>query len=95
MSSVKRYNLTKVRLLHLLEELKADSIEVGSVCVPPGYSKTNIESMMETILDMKTIPEDISNSLAGSQTGGILVWGPHHPYPVLFFPFLGLFSHYI
>ena len=66
MSSVRRYSLTKVRLLHLLEELKANSIEVGSLCVPPGFSKTNIESMMETILDMKTIPEDLSNSLAES-----------------------------
>ncbi len=83
MSSVRRYNLTKVRLLHLLEELKANSIEVGSLCVPPGSSKTNIEGMMKTILDMKTVPEDLSNSIAESRTGGILFWGPHHRYLVM------------
>ena len=75
MSSVRRYNLSRIRLLHLLEELKADSVEVGSLCVPPGFSKTNIEGMMEMILDMKTIPKDISNSIVESQTGGILFWG--------------------
>ncbi|MFH1032003.1 MAG: Vms1/Ankzf1 family peptidyl-tRNA hydrolase [Chloroflexota bacterium] len=83
MSTVRRYNLTKVRLLHLLEELKADSIEVGSLCVPPGFSQTNIQSMMETILNVKKTPEDLSISLAQSQTGGILFWGPHHKYLVM------------
>jgi hypothetical protein len=83
LSSVRRYNLSKARLLHLLEELKAASIEVGSVCIPPGFSQTNIESMMETVLDMRTIPENLSNSLAASQTGGIIFWGPHHRYLVV------------
>ena len=83
MLSVRRYNLTKVRLLHLLEELKANSIEVGSLCVPPGSSKTNIEGMMETILDMKTVPEDLSKSIAESQTGAIVFWGPQHRYLVM------------
>ncbi len=83
MSSVRRYNLSKVRLLHLLQELKANSIEVGSLCVSPGSSKTNIEGMMETILDMKTVSADLSNSIAESRTGGILFWGPHHRYLVM------------
>ena len=83
MTDVRRYNLGKIRLLHSLEELEADSVKVGSLCVPPGFSKTNIESMMETILDMKTIPEDLFNSLAESQTGGILFWGRHHRYLVM------------
>jgi peptide subunit release factor 1 (eRF1) len=83
MSSAIRYNLTKARLLHLLEKLKANSIEVGSLCVPPGSSKTNIEGMMETIMDMKTVPEDLSTSIAASQTGAIVFWGPHHRYLVM------------
>lgn len=83
MLSVSRYNLTKVRLLHLLEELKANSIEVGSLCVTPGSSKTSIEGMMEKILDIKTLPEDLSRQIAESQTGGILFWGPHHRYLVM------------
>ncbi len=38
---------------------------------------------METIVDMKTIPEDISKSIADSPTGAILFWGPHHRYLVM------------
>src|SRR3990172_69493 len=83
MPSAKRYNLTKVRLLHLLEELKANSIEVGSLCVPPGSSKKDIEDMMATLLDKETVPEDLPSSLVGSKTGGIVFWGPHHRYLVM------------
>ena len=83
MPSARRYSLTKVRLLHLLEELKANSIEVGSLCLPPGSSKTNIEGMMAELLDKETVPEDLSTSLAESQTGGMVFWGPHHRYLVM------------
>lgn len=83
MLSGSHYNLTRVKLLHLLEELKANSIEVGSLCVPPGSSRTSIETMMETIVDMKTAPEDLAGSIAGSRTGAILFWGPHHRYLVM------------
>ncbi len=83
MLAVSRYNLTKVRLLHLLEELKANLVEVGTLCVPPRSSKTNIEGMMKTVMDMITVPEDLSDSIAESQTGGILFWGPHHWYLVM------------
>jgi hypothetical protein len=83
MLSVSRYNLTKIRLLHLLEELKANSIEFATLCVPPQSSETNIKGMMETVLDIKTIPEDLSSSIAESPTGGILFWGSHHWYLVM------------
>ena len=83
MSSARRYNLNKVKLLHLLEELKANSIEVGSLCVLPGSSKTDIKGMMETVLDMKTVPEDLADSILESQTGAIVFWGPHHRYLVM------------
>ncbi|MDD5590313.1 MAG: Vms1/Ankzf1 family peptidyl-tRNA hydrolase [Dehalococcoidales bacterium] len=39
--------------------------------------------MLETIMDMKTIPEDLSNLIAESRTGGILFGGPHHRYLVM------------
>ena len=83
MSSARRYNLTKVRLLHLLEELKANSIGVGSLCVPPGSSKAEIEGMMATLLGKETVPEDLPSSLVGSKTGGIVFWGSHHRYLVI------------
>ena len=83
MASARRYNLNKVRLLHLLEELKANSIEVGSLCLPLGSSKTDLEGMMAMLLDKEAVPEDLSTSLAESQTGGIVFWGPHHRYLVM------------
>jgi peptide subunit release factor 1 (eRF1) len=83
MLSVNRYSLSKPRMLHLLEELKANSIEVGSLCVQPGTSQRDIEGMMETILDIKSVPNDLASSMAQSETGGILFWGPHHRYLVI------------
>jgi hypothetical protein len=78
-----RYKLTRTRTLHLLETLKANSIEVGSLCVPPRSSKINIEGLMETIVEVETVPADISEAMANSPTGGILFWGPHHRYLVM------------
>jgi peptide subunit release factor 1 (eRF1) len=82
MLSVRRYNLTRVRLLRLLEELKANPIEFGTICVPPGSSITKIEGIMET-LDMKNGPEDLSRSIAQSPTGGIIFFGTHQWYLVM------------
>jgi peptide subunit release factor 1 (eRF1) len=78
-----RYRLSKVKLLRLLDELKANSIEVGSLCIPPKSSKTNTGDMMETIVDARTIREEISELIADSSTGAILFWGPHHRYLVM------------
>lgn len=83
MLSVSRYTLTKVKLLLLLEKLKANPIEVGTLCVPPRSSKTNIEELMETVLDMETVPQDLSSSMAESPTGGTLFWGPSHWYLII------------
>jgi peptide subunit release factor 1 (eRF1) len=83
MSDASRYRLPKVRLLHLLEELKANSIEVASLCIPPKCSETTIKRMMESILDMKTVPGDLYDSIAESPTGAILFWGPRHRYLVM------------
>lgn len=83
MSSTKRYELTRARLLHLLEELKANSIEVGSLCVPPGSSRPDVESMVAMLLNEGAAPEDLATSLTGSETGGIVFWGPRHRYLVI------------
>jgi peptide subunit release factor 1 (eRF1) len=81
--SATRYKLSKTRLLHLLDELKANSIEVASLCIPPTSSRTDIEHMMESIVNIKTVPEDISKSVAESPTGAIMFWGPRHRYLVM------------
>jgi hypothetical protein len=83
MLSASRYKLTKARMLRLLEGLKASSIEVASLCIPPAYSHINIEGLLETIVDIKTIPADLSKSMAESPTGSMLFWGPHHRYLVM------------
>ena len=83
MPPASRYKLPKVRLLHLLDELKANSIEMASMCVPPKTSKASIEEMMESVLDMKTVPGNLAESMASSPTGAILFWGPRHRYLVL------------
>jgi peptide subunit release factor 1 (eRF1) len=81
--SATRYKLTKVRLLHLLDELKANSIEVASLCIPPTSSKNEIENLMESIVNIESVPEDISKSISESPTGAVLFWGPQHRYVVM------------
>jgi peptide subunit release factor 1 (eRF1) len=83
MLSGSHFKLSKVRTLHLLEELKANSIETGSLCIPPGSSKINIEGLMETIVDLQAVPEDLSKSIVNSPTGAILFWGPRHRYLIM------------
>ena len=83
MLTVNRYKLSKVRLLHLLEELKASSIEMASLCVPPRSPDVNTRGLVETIADSDDIPEDLIRSMAESPTGAMLFWGPHHRYLVM------------
>jgi hypothetical protein len=83
MLSVSHYSLPKVRLLHLLEELKAGSVTTGTLCIPAGASRTNVEEMIAEALDMKSAPADLPQSLTMSKTGGIVFWGQSHWYLVL------------
>jgi peptide subunit release factor 1 (eRF1) len=83
MFSAQHYKLSKVSLLHLLDELKDDSIKVGSLCIPPGSSRNNISGMLETLVDTTSVPEDIAGYIMNSPTGGMLFWGSHHRYLVL------------
>lgn len=83
MLSARRYTLTRVRLLHFLEDLKADSVNAGSICVPLGSSEINIGSNFKKVFDIKTIPEDLPRSIAQSPTGGMVFWGSNHWYLVM------------
>jgi peptide subunit release factor 1 (eRF1) len=80
---ITRYLLNKPRLLHLLEELKANSIEVGSLCLPPRLSLSVVEDMLEAIINNKSICQDIAKPVSISPTGAVLFWGPHHRYLVM------------
>jgi peptide subunit release factor 1 (eRF1) len=81
--SAVRNKFTKARMLRLLDELKANSIEVASLCVPPKSSIKEIGGLMESLADIETLPEEISKSIIESPTGAILFWGPHHRYLVM------------
>ncbi len=81
--SVSRYKLSRGRLLHLLEELSARPAEMASLYLPPGSPRINIEGLLETILDIKTAPEDLAGIMAESPAGAVLFWGPHHHYLIL------------
>ena len=73
-------------MLHLLDELKDNSIRVGSLCIPPGFSKTDVKGMLETLVDTSKITEDISEYIVNSPTGAMIFWGPEHRY-LVFPPF--------
>ena len=83
MLSANRYRLSRTGVLRLLEKLKADSAETASFCVTPGSPKTVVEGILETILDINTLPEGLSDSISKSPTGAILFWGAHHRYLVM------------
>jgi hypothetical protein len=78
-----RYKLSKIRLLHLLEELKSNSIETGSLCLPPKSSPAGIKKALEILVDNKSLHQDIAAAAAESPTGAMLFWGPHHRYLVM------------
>jgi hypothetical protein len=84
--SANHYKLSKVSMIHLLDELKDNSIQVASLCIPPGSSKVNVSGMLETLADTSTIKEDISEYIINSPTGAMLFWGSQHRY-LVFPPF--------
>jgi peptide subunit release factor 1 (eRF1) len=83
MISAVRYNMPKTRMLHLLEELLSSGNEVASVCIPPRLAKIEIEGLMETVVDLKSLPEDVARYMFESPTGAVLFWGQHHRYVVM------------
>jgi len=82
MLSALRYSLNKNRMLHWLEELHRNSIEVASLCLPPGLDNPTIAALLETA-EVRNLQEDIVKAVGESATGAMLFWGPHHRYLVL------------
>ncbi len=83
MPSATHYRLPKVRLLHLLEELHASSIEAASLCLPPNLSRTGVDDIIAAALDVTTVPVDLPDAIVGSPTGAIIFWGPRHRYLIM------------
>jgi hypothetical protein len=80
--SASRYQMTKARLLRLLEELKIVSNQTASLCLPPNSSRVNVQGLLETVIDIKQLPQEIVQSIVESPTGAMLFWGPYHRYLV-------------
>jgi hypothetical protein len=78
-----RFNLSKTRLLHLLETLKGSSSETSSLCLTPGISKPEAEALLANVFDPGEAPEDLPKIIAGSPTGAVLFWGGLHRYLVM------------
>lgn len=83
MLSAVHYKLSRVKLLHLLNELKNNSINVVSLYVPAGSPRVKAEDMMKTILDLNIVPGELSSYMGDSPTGAILFWGPGCRYLVI------------
>jgi peptide subunit release factor 1 (eRF1) len=83
MLSVSNYRLSKVGLLHLLEKILEGSNGTASLCIPPHLSRVEAEGLIETVLDLGTLPEDLSKNMIESPTGAVLFWGDHHRYLVM------------
>jgi peptide subunit release factor 1 (eRF1) len=84
--SATHFRLSKVSMLHLLDELKDNSITVCSLYIPPGSSKDNAAGMMETLIDASMVKENIAEYITDSPTGAVLFWGSQHRY-LVFPPF--------
>ena len=56
---------------------------MASLYIPPNYSKSNVEGLLETIADLASLPEDMSKSIVDSPTGAVLFWGNDLRYLVM------------
>ncbi len=83
MLSAINYKLSRVGLLHLLEKILAGSKGTASLCIPPDYSKLEAEGLLETLLDLGTLPDGLTRHIIESPTGAVLFWGDHHRYLVM------------
>jgi peptide chain release factor subunit 1 len=81
--SATHYKLSKISLLHLLDELKDNSLKTGTLYMPSGSSKTNISGMLETLVDTSMVKEDLIEYIINSPTGAVLFWGSQQRYLIL------------
>jgi hypothetical protein len=77
------HKLSKISLVHLLDELKDNSIQTGTLYMPPGSLKINISGMLETLIDPSKVKEDIAENIVKSATGAVLFWGTQYRYLIL------------
>ena len=83
MPSLRRYSLSRPKLLSLLDELKASSVETGTLCLPAGASKAELDDLLVEASPFIKVPAEAAAALDESSTGGILFWGSRRWYFVI------------
>ena len=84
----RRFQLRRLKMLGLLDELEAAGGKAKSLYVPPGLSLPEVESLLHVVLEAEPIPPNLAELAAGSETGAVLFWGSSRrclvvpPFPV-------------
>ena len=77
------YQLDRLKMLRLLDELETAPGSVQSLYLPPGSAMPEMEKILETVLEPEQIPLNLAKMVTSSTTGAVLFWGEHYKYLVL------------
>jgi len=83
MQSILRYQISRVKLIKLLETLQQNASGICSVYVQAGLSPEKIKEQVKSLLDPVEPVEDISAFMARSSTGSVLFWGTRRRYLIM------------
>lgn len=77
------YQLNRLKMLRLLDELETAPGSAKSSYIPPGSAMPEIEKILEPVLEPERIPPNLAKVVANSTTGAVFFWGEQHKYLVL------------
>ena len=77
------YQLDRLKMLRLLDELETVSGSARSLYIPPGSTMPEIEKILETVLEAESSPLNLAKMVTNSTTGAVLFWGEQHKYLIL------------
>ena len=80
-----RRRFTRVKMLHLLDELEAISGPATSLYIPHDLPASEVEKTLKSPLGpgIEEAMSDISENVARSKTGSVIFWGQENKYLVL------------
>ena len=84
----RHFQLRRLKMLGLLDELEAAGGKAKSIYVPPGLSLPEVESLLHVVLEAEPIPPNLAELAASSETGAVLFWGSSRkclvlpPFPI-------------
>jgi len=83
MQSILRYQISRVKLIKLLETLQQNASGICSIYVPANLSPKKVQEKVKPLLDPDDPVEEISALMAKSSTGSVLFWGTWHRYLIM------------